>query len=863
MTEPRPDRPDLESLVAECLARLDDEGDAALDALCAAHPERAGELRTRIERLRGAGLVAPRARPTPTAIGPYRILRELGSGGMGQVYLAEQREPIKRRVAIKCIRSDLATGQFVARFDAERQALALLDHPGIAQVFETGTTDDGRPYFVMEYVDGVPITEYCDARQATVAERLDLFVQLCDAVQHAHQTGLIHRDLKPGNVLVRERDGVPVVKVIDFGLAKAIHRPLVDRTLFTEAGQLLGTPEYMSPEQAATDGAQVDTRTDVYALGVILYELLTGVLPFDPVQLRRAGWLEMVRVIREVEPPAPSTRLSSLGAGAEEIARSRRTRLATLRSAVRGELDWITHRATEKDRNRRYASVSELAADLRRHLAGEPVLARPPSTAYRLKKLVRRHRLAVGVAVAFLLTIVAALVVTTNLFLASRENLRRFDRLAERDVVDGLVADARDVLWPDAPDGPSWPTAPDRVARFDGWLAEARSQAAAAPRTASEIATLRALAQPGPGERVLLDNLERLLEAQQGLGGADGLVAEVEDRLAWLTAMRELTVDQRAADWAAAADRVRASERYGFALAPQPGLVPLGPDPRSGLEEFALLHPGSALGEPRREPGATIAHAVDQAPVLVLIPADRYRFGAQTDDPDGPLYDPDATVRSEGPVFEFEIEPYLIGKFEIDQSQFAAVTGRTPSYFQKPVLPERPVESVTWHDAMDFCRRIGATLPTELQWEAAARGGAVTRYATGFEPESLEGFANVADAGARRALNEVCVFATFDDGQVATAPCGSYAANAFGLHDVHGNVWEWCLDLYVREYGRVDRRSGDGYVGGFAEHRCPSRGGSFMGDPLRQRLTFRLAESARSSKLAIGFRIARPLIRAP
>ncbi len=319
---------------------------------------------------------------------------------MGEVYRSEQTDPIRRTVALKIIKRGMDTKEVITRFEAERQALALMDHPCIAKVFDAGSTPRGRPYFVMEYVRGIPITTYCDEHRLSVRERLELFIQLCEGVQHAHQKAIIHRDLKPSNVLVTIQDEKPVPKIIDFGVAKATAQKLTEKTMYTALGEMIGTPEYMSPEQAALTGEDVDTRTDVYSLGVILYELLVGALPFEPTELRKAGFEGIVRMLREKDPPRPSTKASTLGERTTEVAARRRTLPGKLTNGLRGDLDWITMRALEKDRTRRYGSPAELAADVRRHLRHEPVLAGPPSAAYRARKFVRRHTVGVVVAAA-------------------------------------------------------------------------------------------------------------------------------------------------------------------------------------------------------------------------------------------------------------------------------------------------------------------------------------------------------------------------------------------------------------------------------------------------------------------------------
>jgi non-specific serine/threonine protein kinase/serine/threonine-protein kinase len=369
---------------------------------------------------------APALDPEPDRIGPYRVLERIGEGGMGVVYAAEQREPFHRRVAIKVIKPGMESKEVITRFGIERRAMAMMDHPGVAKALDAGVTERGRPYFVMELVKGLPLIEYCARQRLSLRERLELFAEVCSAIRHAHHRGVIHRDLKPSNILVTLLDGRPAPKVIDFGIARAIASPLTERTLITEQGKVMGTPDYMAPEQAGLRGMDVDTRADVYSLGVILYELVTGVLPFDPKALRAEGNAEALRIIREVDPPRPSARLMELAregrAPAETASRAR---------AVRGEFDWIVMRALEKDPTRRYGTASALAEDIERYLADRPVLAGPPSAAYALLKFVKRHRVATAL-IALVLFSAAVGIVGLTIGLA---RARHAEELARRRAV--------------------------------------------------------------------------------------------------------------------------------------------------------------------------------------------------------------------------------------------------------------------------------------------------------------------------------------------------------------------------------------------------------------------------------------------
>jgi len=401
-------------------------GDAGLrarvEALLAAHDEASGFLES----------PAVDAGEEPgNRIGPYKLLQEIGSGGMGVVYMAEQEKPVRRKVALKVIKLGMDTKQVIARFEAERQALAMMDHAGIARVLEAGATDSGRPYFVMELVRGIPIDAYCDTHNLPLRERLGLFVDVCRAVQHAHNKGIIHRDLKPTNVLVTSHDGKPVPKIIDFGVSKATSQRLTEKTLFTEFRQFIGTPEYMSPEQAEMSGLDVDTRSDVYSLGVLLYNLLTGTTPVDAKTLRDAGYGEMTRIIREREALAPSTCISKLGETGADVARKRDSDPGALAKLFRGDLDWIVMKALEKDRTRRYETAAAFADDVERHLQSRPVEAGPPGALYRMSKFVRRNKKAVVLSGLVALALLLGLFGTTAGFLRARDEALRSTRISD------------------------------------------------------------------------------------------------------------------------------------------------------------------------------------------------------------------------------------------------------------------------------------------------------------------------------------------------------------------------------------------------------------------------------------------------
>jgi eukaryotic-like serine/threonine-protein kinase len=446
----------LGDLCGKCLLALGlDPAQGMVDATA---PDADSAAQAKVSRLAGSSIEPPLEAPDPVTtvvtngtpaeklgdkIGRYKLLERIGEGGFGVVYVAEQKEPVKRRVALKVIKLGMDTRQVVARFEAERQALALMDHANIAKIFDAGATASGRPYFVMELVRGTPITQYCDANHLPPFKRLGLFTQVCRTIQHAHQKGVIHRDIKPSNILVTLHDGVPVVKVIDFGIAKATHADLTEKTVYTQFQQFLGTPAYMSPEQAEMSGLDIDTRSDIYSLGVLLYELLVGMTPFNSRDLLAAGLDEMRRTIRETEPIRPSTRLR--GMAEEELTSTAQRRGADapkLISLLRGDLDWIVMKCLEKDRTRRYETANGLAMDIQRHLDNEPVAARPPGAAYRVQKFVRRNKVMVTAAATVAGVLVLGICGSTWEAIRARRAERTQTRLKE----DAQTAQVREGL---------------------------------------------------------------------------------------------------------------------------------------------------------------------------------------------------------------------------------------------------------------------------------------------------------------------------------------------------------------------------------------------------------------------------------
>ncbi|MCA8941780.1 MAG: SUMF1/EgtB/PvdO family nonheme iron enzyme [Planctomycetes bacterium] len=1034
--------PDLERAIERIAVLTQAQREVAIAQLCAEHPSQVETIRA----LAGLHSMLSEDPAHPERIGPYRIVRTLGEGGMGSVFLAEQESPVRRLVAIKLIKLGMDSREVVARFEAERQALALMNHSSIAKVFDGGLTQDGRPFFVMEYVDGEPISSHCARHESSLHERLTLFRQVCAGVEHAHQKGVIHRDLKPTNLLVTFEDGEPVVKIIDFGLARATAQREVESTLYTLQGQLIGTPVYMSPEQAVAANDDIDTRTDVYSLGVVLYELLAGVLPFH---LDDAGGDldELRRLIREDYPARPSTRVSATTTNPDE------TRRRWL-SSLRGDLDWVVMKALAKEPERRYQSAAEFGADIDRYLRHEPVSARPPGSAYHVRRFVRKHRLMVAAVTAVALALVIGTV--TSIWFAvgaSRARKSAETHLADFDHLKAVLElrDARrtapelDPSWPDQHDDiAAWmqrygeglrrvlpelrTTVGDLEARALEWTAEEReADREAHPRyaefvrneaqlrwlrdsravrqgthtwqsasidptdvpaaTTAVLDLVRPLAGPGRTEYgraaealaivrcalergdlsetdvfglslnesyALLDlgddegarkafarafqigeelsvpvdlgRARRYLEEVIELGNSaawdhqiEELAAEVaalepaiaarstfdfaDDRDAFLhEALREaisgieqfLDVDvprmeERAAwcrrfaevreshakawdlarDAIARADGETASNLYADSridLRPQPGLVPIGMNPVTRLWEFYDLRSAAdPTVVPRHAADGTIEVTGETGIVFVLVPGGRTFVGEQSENSQWPNFSPQAT-RSEK-LNLAKLDPFFLSRFELTRGQWSRLSrGEAPSFHNEEDEPRTgvdvardralPVEQVDWSQCAELMRRFRLELPTEYQWEVACRAGTTSRWSSGRTAESLTGFANVADRTAQNAGTGWATAQDIEDGSVFAAPVGSYAFNAFGLHDMHGNVAEWCRDTYRAEIGPA--RTGDGLHGDGPGPRVV-RGGSFQDPPDHARSSKRRKLGSSVAMPGLGVRPARPV----
>jgi serine/threonine protein kinase/formylglycine-generating enzyme required for sulfatase activity len=803
----------------------------------------------------------PRRLAAGAVLGPYVLVEEIASGGMGTVWRAERADrEYERVVAIKVLRPTLDSGAVLQRFEHERRTMARLEHQNIAQLYDAGETSDGLPYLVMELVDGVAIDTYCDEQRLAVRERLELVRTVALAVHAAHERFVVHRDIKPENILVT-KDGIP--KLVDFGIAKLLE-PDAARPALTRTGVRPMTPRYASPEQVRGD--VITTASDVYSLGVVLYELLCGSAPYPGTAQADH---EIETAILHAAPNRPST---TAVRGENAIAERRRTTTQQLARVLRGDLDAILLTALRKEPERRYRSALELAADIDRWLSGHPVAARPDSLSYKTSKFVLRHKVGTALGLVAVLGLAVALILFFRSASLAEERLGQVLRLSDLARLDDYVAEADEL----------WPAEPARVPAIENWLAKGRELAGNLAQHRATLATLREHARRA-GEKYVLDDVETqwqhdkttelVARLEVFADPAQGLVASVAKRLELARNLRRLSIDEHAGDWAEAtrsiADENECPAYRGLTLAPQLGLVPVGRDRASKLWEFAHVASGVV---PARDAEGRLAIDGESGIVLVLVPGGSFRMGAEPPAPGGDAQGPNVDAQAaerERPVHTVELAPFFLSKFEMTQGQWLRATGSNPSRIQPgekhgsvTTSLAHPVEYVSWTECAKVTAHLALALPTEAQWEYAARAGTTTPWWTGPERDSLRGAANLADQSAARAGAPwvgIRDWPDFDDGHVVHAPVDSLRANPFGLHHVHGNVWEWCADRFIN-YTRP-ARAGDGFRDFDGPAPQMGRGGAFTMTAGIARVTNRGPGPATHRDETIGLRPARAVSR--
>ncbi len=828
----------LEDEVLRALEQDEAERDTVLAHLLEREPEHASKIRRWLHDSgvpvaggdAGSSQALDESADRPRRLGNYRIVRLLGRGGFGSVFLGEPDDG-GAHVAIKLLNEGMNSREVLRRFAAEREALLRLDHPGIARHVASGETASARPYFVMEYVAGSPLLVHCRRANVNLKGRLRLFLRVVDAVTHAHQRGILHRDLSANNVLVAGSGDDAQPKIIDFGIAKSIAGPLLGDGTLTFQGTLMGTPEYMSPEQATGQLGAIDTRTDVYSLGVQLYELLTEQLPIPSVVLRAQGIAGIAQVLRTHVPPRPS-----------QIAQR------AVQGALRGDLDSIAMRAIAKDRDERYASVAELAADLRRHLAHEPVVATTPNTWYLLRKFAQRHRAQFALAVTIVFLLLAALAVSLQQWRAAQDARSELklahDSLAQRaEAGFRLLAGQQRLRRAEAEQKALVPAWPSRATAMQQWLRDhgepmralhqeldQRHEQMTRDRTRAASAT-----GSDAGEVDLVEALQQMRTGLDNFFAADGAFSEVERRLGFAETVVAPALARDAETWRSIANEL---QRSSMAFGPQPGLLPLGRNARTGLFEFLDLstHPIGA-SPPAREASGDLLAPADCGIVFVLVLRGNLHLGAQREDVGMERFDPQAATDELGGR-ALMLDDYFIARTELTRGQWARLGGSASADGS-----DLPQTDVAWTEAVAALHVFGMDLPTEAQWEYACRAGTTTPWWSG---TALEALAAVAQLD--RTLQ----------------PVARLRANAFGLFDVHGNAAEWCLD-WKCDYSTCTLRSRDGLLVLPPPVRLPElrsvRGGSALGGAAGARSSARSGRAPFARESAIGLRPVRAVVR--
>jgi len=792
----------------------------------------------------------------PERIGPFRILRVLGEGGMGVVYLAEQTEPIRRRVALKVIKLGMDTKALLSRFEKERQTLAIMQHDGIAKVYDCGATERGQPFISMEWVKGDALTTYCESRSLSLRDRIALIQQVCSAVQHAHQKGVVHRDLTPRNVLVSDDGGDPRIKIIDFGLAKAMGPSIGAESLVSDLQVVLGTPGYMAPEQANPTNEDIDTRADIYSIGVMLHELLIGVLPFE--NLHESGIYEMQRTLRETTPPRPSTRIGSDAGMRAHIATITGSTQPALLRALRQDLDWVVLKAIEPDPDRRYSSANELAVDLRHFLADEPISTGPPSVRYRLSKTLRRHRSAlVGVAAIVLALAIGLVVAMWQAGVASdavsrHETLRHLILLRQ-----GFQKEAELVEHE------------SNVKRMRDWLGKAQETRAMLGEYRDELARIETKGRQQEGgftfddlaDEFEYDVYRSLVTMLEDVGPT--ALKRVKDSLQWVGMVENVTVTQQEDAWLKAKAAIQSDPRFhGLVLESQVGLVPIGADKQSGLQEFWMPRTGAP---PTRGADGAVVVKQDTGVVFVLLPGGTFQMGS------APGKNEKYSLSNERPQHEVTLDPFFMAKHEFTQSQWSQLwfAGENPSKHQKPGRGHQPVERVSYGQAVQHLRRHRLLLPTEAQWEYACRAEKATRWYFGDTRKDLVHRINALSDG----LPGSDYWADSKDGWTMHAVVGldpavgathHFKPNGFGLFHMHGNVSELTRGLAVSSYENVQHAPADGEViDGIiprgAENDTVLRGGAFNKTVEDTRSAVRSIAGRHAEWDNVGFRASRPI----